>query len=107
MKPSEWKVTEATVFTCGWQDENTRKGAGLPGGDYLIIFNYEVDGHWFSGEFLNGSPLVEGSHFPLRYDPDNPERNEKTEESRQVRWITVVACVVLIAGFGLYEWLKR
>ncbi len=64
MKPVEWKETEARVFICGWQDKYSAGATGLqPDGSYLITFSYEVDGHWYSGKFLRGSPLVEGSKF--------------------------------------------
>jgi hypothetical protein len=85
-----------------------RRGYGLrPDGSYLITFSYEVGGSWYSGEFLNGSALVEGSRFSLRYDPDRPERNEKNLEARRSRWFSVVIAIVLVAAWLFYEWLIR
>jgi hypothetical protein len=108
MNTSEWKETEATVFTCGWQDKFSAGATGLrPDGSYLITFSYEVGGSWYSGEFLNGSALVEGSRFSLRYDPDRPERNEKNLEARRSRWFSVVIAIVLGAAWLFYEWLIR
>jgi Protein of unknown function (DUF3592) len=108
MRPSEWKEVEATVFTCGWQNKSGIGAAGLKvDGHYLITFSYEVDGHWYSGEFLNASPLVEGSKFPLRYDPENPNRNEKSLEVQRSRWFSVAILALLAIGWLIYKWMAH
>jgi hypothetical protein len=53
---------------------------GLFSGKYLIVFSYEVDGNHFNGEFLSSSERKEGSTFPLRYDPDDPEQTDRSDD---------------------------
>jgi hypothetical protein len=64
-----WVETQARVFTCGWKDTPYQGAKFGHAGDYLVVFGYTVDGHYFSGEFLSGCSFNEGETFPLLYDP--------------------------------------
>jgi hypothetical protein len=102
-----WIQTEAKVFTCGWRETPYRATEYGHAGDYLIVFSYTVDGNYFSGDFLSSKELQQGESFPILYDPSNPERNSKSEEKKSNRIQSVIAFVVVAAGFILYEWLHR
>lgn len=74
-----WKQTEATVYMLGSQSEYLLQG--LAQSEYLILFSYEIDGHWYSGEYASMSQRAEGSRFTLKYDADDPSHNEFSVDS--------------------------
>jgi hypothetical protein len=102
-----WVETQARVFTCGWKDTPYRAAKYGHAGDYLVVFGYTVDGHYYSGEFLSGRVFNEGETFPLLYDPFNPEKNSKSEEEKTNRIQQFLIVIAVAAGFVVYEWLHR
>ena len=101
MDKTFWLETTATIYTCGWQDTPWYY---LGSGNYIIVFSYTVNGDHYSGEYDDAVPATEGSQFSLRYDPDNPEENEKSVEMKQERWFTVFALALVAVAFVLYSW---
>lgn len=105
---SNWKQTEATVYTCGVQS-NYEPGLGASGIDskYLIVFSYEVDGERYSGEYTSSSPVAEKSSFSLRYDADNPEHNQYSlRDAMNSLPFKIAAYAALIGAVVLYEWFR-
>ena len=101
MDKTLWPETTATIYTCGWQDTPlTRRGSG----NYIIAYSYQIDGQQYSGEYEDVAPAIEGSQFSLRYNPDDPEQNEKTLEKKRDLWLTIAGAAVLIVGSILYWW---
>lgn len=104
MSRKSWPQTEATVFTCGVQDHYEPQTGGSQ--DYLVTFSYEINGHWYSGEFSSAEPWVEGSKFCVRYDPDDPNRSSKDDPVSN-RWFTIISILAGIALVILYIWLRQ
>jgi hypothetical protein len=95
-----WVRTEAKVVTCipagyhlGEYDEYQ--------GDsyYLIQVRYPADTQEVLAEFRWHMPLIEGDMLPLRYDPANPECNNRTGIwiARQVLFLALVGLAFLIS----------
>jgi hypothetical protein len=85
VKSGEWPTTEATVYSCGWEGTPidgllSRRFSGIFSGHYIVVFAYEVNRNHFSGEFNSSSEWKDGSKFPLRYNPENPDENDREDE---------------------------
>jgi hypothetical protein len=104
MDKSLWLETTATIYTCGWKDTPWYY---LGSGNYVIVCSYEIDGHQYSAEYDDFSPATEGSQFPLRYNPDNPEENEKSVKMKHERWLTIGGPALLLVGSILYWRYRR
>jgi len=78
----------------------------LGSGNYIIVFRYTVNGDHYSGEYGDVVPATEGSQFSLRYNPDNPEENEKSIEPKRDRWFTVFALALVPVAFVIYGWYR-
>jgi len=100
MDKTLWLETTAAIYTCGWQDTPWYY---LGSGNYIIVFSYKVNGDHYSGEYSDVVPATEGSQFSLRYNPDNPEENEKSAAMNRQRWLIAVASVVLAVALAIYE----
>jgi hypothetical protein len=110
VKPNEWPTTEATVYSCGWEGTPidgmlSRKLSGAFSGHFVTVFSYEVNGNHYTGEFSASREWEEGSKFPLRYNPDNPDENNRNDEldSPAVSAATFIAGLALAA---LFIWWK-
>jgi hypothetical protein len=108
VKQDRWSETTATVFSCGWQETPGRflvfrQLSDLFSGRYLVVFSHMVDGHQYSGEFTSSREWQEGSNFSLRFDPENPERNDRTDPASGPL-ATIAAWVVGIILCALYIW---
>ena len=108
MSRTDWKETTATVYSCGWQETPWRiLNFGLLGdlfsGRYLIVFSYSVNGETHSGEFTSSKELEVGSTFPLRYDTNNPEKNDRNS-GVDGPWFNLAAWVVAILVGALFVW---
>ncbi|HEV2465004.1 MAG TPA: DUF3592 domain-containing protein [Acidobacteriaceae bacterium] len=105
MAKDNWLETTATVFTCG-VEQHLHVGAMATRleGNYLVTFNYTVDGKWFSGEFRSNEEYKEGQPFTISYDPLNPSINSiSVEESNEKRW-TILGWAIAILVSGLWIW---
>jgi hypothetical protein len=103
MDKTLWPATTATIYSCGWQDT---PWYFLGSGNYLIVFSYKVDGNHYSGEYYDVEAATGGSQFSLRYNPDNPEENEKSLRMKWVRWLAVAAFALVPAAFVVYGWYR-
>jgi hypothetical protein len=110
MSKRNWQQTEATVYTCGVQNEyqpGVVGGVGFIDSEHLIVFSYEIDGEWYSGEFTSPSVRTEGSTFPLRYDANDPAHNEYSVTAAMD---TLPVNILLYAGGAalaiLYIWFR-
>jgi hypothetical protein len=111
MNRIDWAETTATVYSCGWEDTQGRgflfhSLSGLFSGKFLIVFSYAVNGNHLSGEFTSSRKWKEGTTFPLKYNPQNPEENDRANEgggwlANAATWAGGIAIVVL------YLWLKN
>jgi hypothetical protein len=108
MAKRDWKITEATVFTCGVQNEYQPGAAGgSVSSDYLITFSYEIDGEWYSGEFPSSTPREEGSKFNLKYDAAKPGHNEYSIDSAMNSlWFKIFLYGSVILVTVLYFWYR-
>ena len=74
-----WIKTDAEVLACipgdyMWGSEFQYLGVS----HYCIEVRYSANGHEVLAEFRSGTPWAEGDTIPLRYDPANPECNNRT-----------------------------
>jgi hypothetical protein len=89
-----WKETTATVWSV------IPPVAGVPGSAGSAIISYEVDGEQYSSELCTNRGFVKGEKFQLRYDPENPDRNELSVRSQ--RWkIVCIALLSLLAAWAI------
>ncbi len=110
MKSDEWPQTQATIYSCGWEATPvdgllSRRFSGIASGHYVVVFSYEVGGNHYSGEFNSSNEWKEGSAFSIRYNPENPDENDRQDDSDSP-FFTVVSWVIGIALVGLYFWWK-
>jgi hypothetical protein len=63
-----------------------------------------VNENHYSREYTDYVSAKEGSQLQLRYNPDNPERNDETVEVTRVRWLSAFAFAIGLVGFALYVW---
>ncbi|MGD0682073.1 MAG: hypothetical protein ABR990_08480 [Terracidiphilus sp.] len=110
MNHDDWADTTATIYSCGWEDTPgrgfvLRSLSGLFSGQYIIVFSYTIYGKYFSGEFTSYKEWKEGSTFPLKYNPQNPEETDREDE--EINSLTTIASfVVSIMLIILYFWWK-
>ena len=103
-----WRTTLATVYTCGeWEPESSWKlwGEGSSSG-HLVVFSYEVNGETYSGQFM-GSAMKPGDTFEIRYDPDDPNQNDTSMDSKRNKAIMIAAAIGGMLLAGLLIWMRE
>jgi hypothetical protein len=85
MKRRDWVETDGTV------SEVYVDGGGRDR-SVSVVFTYMVDGHYYSGTY---SPFADfptkGETIPVRYDPDDPNKNDLVARSLRNHWIVGIA----------------
>ena len=103
LRRRNWKETEATVYTVGAQSEYVPRG--FVQSEYLIVFSYEIDGQWYSGEYTSMSARTAGSKFMLKYDADDPSHNQYSVNSAMNTLpFKIVFYTALVALGGFIAW---
>jgi hypothetical protein len=104
-------VVEVRVAKVNWKDADgtvssvmvSQGGRGVT--FYTVGFSYKVDGHFYGGTITTGEEYREGDSVPVKYDPNDPERNDLMEKETRGRWILWavigVAVVMVLLVFGL------
>jgi hypothetical protein len=74
-----WIKADAEVLACTpgdymWGSDFQYLGVS----HYCIQVRYSANGQEVLAEFRSGTPWAEGDALPLRYDPANPECNNRT-----------------------------
>lgn len=95
---SDWKQASATVFSSQWLSKPSHQD-----GHRHIVYNYSVDGSYYSGEcFDYGLETDEypkpGDSLEIRYDPKNPAKSYYPE--RRTARKMVLICVAIGAGLA-------
>ncbi|HEY5331014.1 MAG TPA: DUF3592 domain-containing protein [Acidobacteriaceae bacterium] len=96
MAKIDWKDADGKVASVTRGD-----GRDLP--SYIVVFTYEVDGHWCGGTFTTFEEYRKGDSVAVRYDPKNPDYNDLTQEESRTNWI-VAAMVTAVALLSLWAW---
>jgi hypothetical protein len=104
MGPKDWQQTEATVQTSSREHCRLASGGGFAGKEYMISFNYEVNGRRYLSEFESPDPWEIGSKFCIQYDPDEPERNTMCDR-KQARWVYIAMAIVAVLAILTYLWI--
>lgn len=108
MKRDDWVETTATIYSCGWEDtpfNDLGLKRGFTSGHYIVVFSYTIDGHYYSDEFASSKEWKEGSTIQIKYNPQNPEENDRTDEGNNIyASIAVYAAGIVIVA--LYFWWK-
>lgn len=99
MPRESWPQTTATIHRCDWQK---RPWYQPTPGHYRVVFRYEVDDHPVIGEYRAYLPETVGTEFPLRYNPANPEQNDRTLRQKCDRLLTIAGLTILAVGTLLY-----
>ena len=78
-----WPQAVATVTSCTYQLGAGRALAfGLPTSrHFLIAFNYFVDDNLYTGQFSSSKAIPQSSLFPVRYNPEAPQENSRSDLS--------------------------
>lgn len=50
--------------------------------EYVITFEYPVNGKTYSGKYRTGWPVEDGHEFTILYDPENPAINTGSDSMR-------------------------
>ncbi len=71
----DWPEAMATVLACTWSARAGRAIAfGLPSSKHFYIrFNFWAEGTLRAGELWAAQAMPQGTLFPLRYDPTDPD----------------------------------
>jgi hypothetical protein len=92
MKRRDWVETDATV------DEVYVDGGGRDK-SVSAVFTYTVDGHYYGGTYF---PLldvpVKGQTITVRYDPDDPNKNDLVARSLRNHWIIGIVTALFFIG---------
>ncbi len=110
MNRDNWVETTAKVYSCGWEGTPERafifRAPGdLSSGQYLVVFGYEADGNHCSGEFKSSKEWKEGSTFPLKYNPEKPDENDRADQN-DGPLATILSWLAGAALVALYFWWK-
>ena len=75
-----WPKAMATVTACKYQfGAGQALAFGMPlSRRFLISFNYFVGGDLLTGQFRAAKAMPQGTLFPLAYNPDAPQENERS-----------------------------
>jgi hypothetical protein len=87
----DWKTAEGTVTNI-----MSFGGGGRDSYFYAITFTYQVDGHYYGGEFTVGSAAnyKEGGSIEVKYNPENPEQNNLDGRGESALWMNRAITVV-------------
>ncbi len=97
MAKVDWKDAEGKVATV-----DRVPGDGYS--TYTVVFTYKVDGHWCGGTFTSNQEYNVGDSVALRYDPNDPDRNDLGDkEDDRKQWKIWAALAV---SFLLYLLIK-
>jgi hypothetical protein len=101
MASIDWLYADGTVSNV-MQVSALGKGSEL----YAITFTYQVDGHYFGGEFkaATGHGYSEGDSITVGYNPSNPEQNDLDNKGAWMWWYHVASCIAIAAAviFGIH-----
>ncbi len=81
-----WIATEATVTTCRFQFAglgNLAFGFSTQK-RFRITFDYYAHGQLYSGEFQSDVAIPQNERVPIRYNPLNPQQNDRDADSGAV-----------------------
>jgi hypothetical protein len=65
----------------------------------VVVFTYEVDGHFYGGSLTTYDPYEEGASIIVRHDPDDPERNDLIRRQTTKNWVAAGILVLLAIWF--------
>jgi hypothetical protein len=98
MRRKDWVETDGTIAT-------VEEHQGRNSKSYTVVFTYKVDGHFYGGTYTTWTdePIV-GDPIAVKYDPDDPERNDLVLKETIMHWviggvIVLVAIVIIVAQF--------
>jgi len=105
---TDWQYTDGTVsnvITSTYAYNSYTR----PATDCLVTFTYEVDGHFYGGEFHTSETYVEGQTITVGYDPANPEKNDLVKsEASNLLWVTFMWITrISIPAIFIYFLLRR
>jgi len=96
-------ASEVDVAKTDWKDADgavtsveRREGRGGP--IFIVSFNYKVGEHWYGGFYTTDAEMKEGDYLPVRYDPDDPDRNDLVEQEKRSKlfgWLGGGAVIAL------------
>jgi hypothetical protein len=88
---TDWKDADGTVTAVDMVD-------GRYGPIYTVSFNYKVGEHWCGGFFTGNEEYKVGDSIGVRYDPNDPDRNDLSLKDQRTKWIVLglVGGVILI-----------
>ena len=117
MADHPWIETTARVSSCELISRGPRLYTGRTSNlempvmaRYAVTFTYQVNGHEYSGQYINHEDVALGHSFTICYDPEKPEDNSGSEDSLDLhpfrRRVIAAICVVLIV-LAHYWWRHR
>jgi hypothetical protein len=66
---------------------------------YSVVFTYKVDDHFYSGTFTSYDPYRVGDPVAVKYDPEDPNRNDRNAGETLRKWL--IAALFLLVALGL------
>ena len=103
MAKVDWKYIDGTVSNVITTDYAYNRYTS-PAADQLVTFTYEVDGHFYGGEFHTVEEHSVGQAIAVGYDPANPEKNNQVKsQTSNFLWVTFMwISRLLIPGMLIY-----
>jgi hypothetical protein len=115
LRRSNWPEISAEVQTCNYTRLTSQllpNGAlparflGVGPACYLITFAYKVDGRTYGGGFQCAVEVQTGDKFPIRYNPNHPERNSSEPYGDWEKYYDWVFAALII-GLMIFSYFKR
>jgi hypothetical protein len=61
----------------------------------IVVFTYIVDGHYYGGSLTTYDPYEVGASITVKYDPDDPEKNDLVSRQNARNWVGAAILVLL------------
>ena len=92
MKRRDWIETDGTV-------NEVYVDGGAKDRTVSAVFTYIVDGHYYGGTYTPWAHVpVKGETITVRYDPDDPNKNDLVARSVMRNWIIGALVALFFSG---------
>ncbi|HLI75472.1 MAG TPA: hypothetical protein VKV02_00905 [Acidobacteriaceae bacterium] len=105
--PQDWPETLATVLSCTYEARTGRALAfGLPSSRHFhITYNYWANDALHTADLFTDKPIPQGSLFPIRYNPAQPQRSLHAESSTKPAKVPLLASGIAGSLVLFFIWL--
>jgi hypothetical protein len=69
-----------------------------------MIFTYRIDDKTYDGELASGIEMEPSATFPIRYNPDHPERNSTDPHPNWLTYYDYAFVAAILAVILYFAW---